>query len=65
MYVMQTAKQEVAEMLQHLPENSSIEDIQYHLYVLEKVRSGMERLDTEGGVSQADAEQRLGQWIIK
>ena len=62
---MQTAKQEVQGMLQGLPDNSSFEDIQYHLYVLEKVRKGMERIDSEGGVSQQDAEKRLGQWIIK
>lgn len=63
--VMQTAKQEVEKMLQHLPDNSSLEDIQYHLYVLEKVRRGMARIETEGGVSQEEAEQRLGKWIIK
>lgn len=63
--VMQTAKQEVEKMLQHLPDNSSLEDIQYHLYVLEKVRRGMERIEAEGGVSQEEAEQRLSKWIIK
>ena len=56
---MQTAKQEVQGMLQNLPDNSSYEDIQYHLYVLEKVRHGMERIEKEGGVSQEEAEQRL------
>ncbi|MGS2722291.1 hypothetical protein ACVBEJ_01005 [Porticoccus sp. GXU_MW_L64] len=62
---MLTAKQEAQEMIQNLPENSTIEDIQYHLYVLEKVRRGMERIDTEGGISQEDAEKRLNKWIMK
>jgi len=31
-------------MLHHLPDNSSIEDIQYHLYVLEKIRKGQDSL---------------------
>ena len=62
---MQTAKQEVQEMLQRLPEGSTYEDIQYHLYVLEKVSRGMERIDTEGGVSQEEAEERMSRWIIK
>ena len=62
---MQTAKQEVQELLERLPEGSTFEDIQYHVYVLEKVRRGMERLDSEGGVSQEEAEQRLSKWIIK
>jgi hypothetical protein len=62
---MQTAKQEVQDMLQNLPDNSTLEDIQYHLYVLEKVSRGAQSLETEGGVSQADAEKRLSQRIIK
>src|SRR3954451_313789 len=37
-----TAKQEARSLLEKLPDNCSIEDIQYHLYVLEKVRSGLE-----------------------
>jgi hypothetical protein len=41
------------------------EDTQYHLYVLEKVRRGVQSLEIDGGVSQADAEKRLRQWIIK
>jgi len=62
---MQTVKQEVQGMLQNLPDSSTLEDMQYHLYVLEKVRHGESRLETEGGISQADAEKRLSQWIIK
>lgn len=62
---MQSVKQEVQGMLQRLPEGSTYEDIQYHLYVLEKVSRGMERIDTEGGVSQEKAEERLNRWITK
>jgi len=62
---MQTAKQEVKEMLERLPEDSSFEDIQYHLYVLEKIKRGAARMDTEGGVSQEEAEKRMSKWIIK
>ena len=62
---MPSAKQEVQRMLQRLPEGSTYEDIQYHLYVLEKVPRGMERIDTEGGVSQEEAEERLNRWIAK
>ena len=61
--IMQTAKQEVQDMLHNLPDHCSFEDIQYHLYVLEKVRRGEERIDNEGGISQTEAERRLSQWI--
>ena len=50
-------------MLQALPEETSYEDIQYHLYVLEKVKRGLERAGTEGAVSHEDAKARLGKWL--
>ena len=62
---MQTAKQEVEAMLQHLPEDSTFEDIQYHLYVLEKIKRGEERAQTEGTLTQAEAEARFSRWITK
>lgn len=62
---MQTAKQEVASLLKRLPEGSSLEDVQYHLYVIEKIRRGLERAETEGAIPQVQAEDRLGKWLIK
>lgn len=62
---MQTAKQDVQEMLNRLPDGCSYEDIQYHLYVLEKVRRGVERAEQEGTVTQAEAEAQLSKWITK
>ena len=54
-----TAKQEAQTLLEKLPDNCSFEDIQYHLYVLEKVRRGLEDASEHGAVSQVDAEARL------
>ncbi len=62
---MGTAKQEVELLLSKLPEDCSLEDIQYHLYVLEKVRHGLEDAGTRGPVSQEDAEVRLSRWLGK
>jgi hypothetical protein len=39
---MSNAKQDVESLLNRLPDNVSVEDIQYHLYVLDKVRRGLE-----------------------
>lgn len=58
-----TAKQEARSLLEKLPDNCSIEDIQYHLYVLEKVRSGLEDARQNGATSQEDAESRLSKWL--
>lgn len=60
---MSTARAEVASLLASLPEDASLEDIQYHLYVLEKVRRGMERADSEGASPHEDVKKRLGKWL--
>jgi hypothetical protein len=60
---MSTAKNEVQQLLNTLPDDCSLEDIQYHLYVIEKVRHGLEVADTQGTLSQAEVERRLGKWL--
>ena len=58
-------KEQVASLLDRLPSDASIEDIQYHLYVIEKVRNGFEAADKEGTLTQEQAEERLGKWLIE
>jgi hypothetical protein len=60
---MSTAKSEVASMLESLPDDSTLEDIQYHLYVLEKVKRGVERAEQEGTLEHSEVKQRLGKWL--
>lgn len=62
---MSTAKKEVESLLKRLPEDCSLEDIQYHLYVIDKVHQGLEAADTQGSVPQEEVEQRLGKWLTK
>lgn len=62
---MQTAKQEVETMLQQLPDDSTFEDIHYHLYVLEKIKRGEVRAETEGTLTQEEAEARFSRWTTK
>ena len=38
---MQTIKNEVADLLKRLPDNCTLEDIQYHLYVIQKIERGL------------------------
>ena len=53
---MSTAKEEVQALLNKLPDDGSIEDIQYHLYVIEKVANGLEAADSQGTISQEEVE---------
>ena len=62
---MQTAKQHVQELLRNLPDDSSYEHVQYHLYVVEKVRRGEARAESEGTVSHQEALDRLSKWRTK
>jgi len=61
---MSLVKDEVTSLLERLPEDASIEDVQYHLYVVEKVRNGLDAARTEGTVTHEQAEERPGKWLI-
>lgn len=60
---MENIKNEVVEMIRHLPEDASLEDIQYHLYVLEKIRKGKKSIKDGSGISNEEAKARLSKWI--
>jgi hypothetical protein len=60
---MSTAKQDVESLLNRLPDNCSVEDIQYHLYVLSKVRRRLEDAREHGTVSEQEVDTRLSQWL--
>jgi len=62
---MSEVKAEIGALLRKLPEDCTIEDVQYHLYVIEKVRRGVDRAQREGALSQQEAEQRLARWLAK
>ena len=63
--IMSTTKQEVESLLSKLPDDCSLEDIQYHLYVIEKMRNGLEAADSQGTVSQEEVEGRFGKWLTE
>jgi hypothetical protein len=60
---MSTAKAEVEGLLRTLPDDATLEDIQYHLYVLEKVKKGEERAAMEGTLDQDDVTERMRKWL--
>ncbi len=62
---MSTAKEEVKALLDKLPDDCSLEDVQYHLYVVEKIHRGIERADKEGVLSQDEVERKLNTWASK
>jgi len=62
---MSSAKNNVESLLRKLPDDCTLEDIQYHLYVLEKIQRGLEVADARGTLTQEEVEQRLSKWITR
>jgi len=63
--IMKTAKETVKTLLERLPDKCTIEDIQYHLYVIEKIQRSLERAEKEGAIEQEEVEKRLSKWVLK
>ena len=62
---MNTAKDEIKELLDKLPDDCTMEDVQYHIYVVEKINNGIERAKNEGTIGQEEAEKKLRKWTSK
>jgi len=60
---MLTAKDEVRQLLDNVPDDASLEDIQYHIYVRQKIVHGLKDIDEGCVVTQAEVERRMAQWL--
>ena len=59
---MSALKQAVIKLVESLPDDCTVEDIQYLLYVREKVLRGSRAIDEGRVVSHEDVGRRLDQW---
>ena len=59
---MENAKQKVEEILTSLPEDSSLEDIQYHIYVQQKIDTGLAAAERQDFISDEEIERRIARW---
>ena len=62
---MSTAKETVREILEHIPDDSSFEDIQYHIYVREKIEQGLKDIEEGRVTGQEEIERRMSKWLGK
>ena len=60
---LRAAKQDVEALLHTLPNETTLEDIQYHVYVLEKIRLGQADAEAGRAVDTEQARQRLAKWL--
>ena len=63
--MMLTAKQEVMELLKDLPDTSTFEEIQYHLYVRQKVQRGIQDVEEGRIYTQEEVEKRMQKWVAE
>jgi len=58
-----TVKQAVIEMIERLPDNTSVEDIMAELYFRQKVDEGLRQLDAGEGIEHEEALKKLAKWL--
>jgi predicted transcriptional regulator len=62
---MESAKEQVQRILGMLPEDASLEDTQYHIYVRQKIEQGLADVEAGRVISHAEVQQRLAKWLTK
>jgi predicted transcriptional regulator len=56
-------KDDVKQIIDNLPDNCSIEDIQYTLYVQKKIQQGLDDIDKGNFISHEEMEKRMSKWL--
>ena len=60
---MSTPKNEVKKILEQVPDDASFEDIQYHIYVRQKIKKGLKDIDEGRLLTQKEIERRMSRWL--
>ena len=60
---MPTPKQLVLDLLTRLPDDVTLKDIQYHVYVLERMEDGLASADAGPNLSQEEVEAEFERWL--
>lgn len=58
-----SAKSKVLDMVSNMPNDSTLDDIGYRLYVLESIEQGLAELDKGEYFSHDEAKKELDKWI--
>jgi hypothetical protein len=60
---MLSPKETAIALIRRLPDDCSLEDIQYHLYVRAKVECSLRAIEEGRVVPQEEAERTVGAWL--
>ena len=50
-------------LLQQLPDDTSLEDIQYHIYVQQKIDRGLNDVKTDDNLSEKEFDKKMSKWL--
>lgn len=59
---MDTGKDQVRKLLEILPDDVSLEDIQYSIYIRQKIEQGLADVDAGRVTPHTEVQRRLGRW---
>ena len=62
---MASPKEQLRELIERLPDDCTVEDVQYHLYVQQKVERGLEDVRAGRVLSHEEVERRMAKWTDK
>jgi predicted transcriptional regulator len=58
-----TATDEGRALLERLPDDASLNDIQYHIYVRQKIERGLDAIRRGDVIPQEEIEKRMARWL--
>lgn len=57
------AKEEVRRILEQLPDDTTLDDIQYHIYVRQKIDRGLNEVESGRTLSEEEFDKRMAKWL--
>jgi predicted transcriptional regulator len=60
-----TAKEEVRDLLENLPDEATFEDIEYQIYVLHEIREGIAEADRGELIDHEEVKARMAKWLAE
>ena len=60
-----TVKEQLHKLVDELPDEDPVEEMQYRLFVMKKVEKGLKSIDEGRGIEHAEVVERMKQWLQK
>lgn len=60
---MPAAKEIVEEILEQLPDDTTLEEVQYRLFVRQKIEHGLADVEAGKVISHEEAKRRMQKWL--